>query len=230
MKILSKNSILNRLPVEIEKNRFLIFDAIRFSFQIIEENFSTLETRLLDLSINEKKGVPITFHYTWSIIDYTDRIRELLYQLPWEKPDEIIGDFKHLKDFRNTFQHLGGRGEMIINKKSPLYGILSWFYKDLESREFTPYSLFSGIQRGSKVEWKVPNLKESNSQINSILLQTVAEGKVVSEDLNKIMIDLRQLCKNLEDRLENMCQEKNLNAPDWERRQDILVVFKQNKE
>lgn len=207
MKILSENSILNRLPIEIEKKRFLIFDTIRFSFQIIEENFSTLESRLLDLSINTKKEVPTTFHFAWSIIDYTDRIRELLYQLPWEKPDEIIGNFKHLRDFRNTFQHLGSRGEMIINKKSPLYGVLSWFHKDLESKEFTPFSLFSGIQRGSKVEWTVPDLKDSNRQINSILLQTVAEGKVLSADLNEIMTDLKKLCMDLENRLENMCKE-----------------------
>ena len=46
MTILSENSILNRLPVEIKKNEFLIFDAVRFSFEILEHNFVTLEKRL----------------------------------------------------------------------------------------------------------------------------------------------------------------------------------------
>lgn len=55
MEILSKNSILNRLPVELKKNEFLIFDAVRFSFEILEHNFDILEKRLLDLSINSKK-------------------------------------------------------------------------------------------------------------------------------------------------------------------------------
>ena len=118
MKILSENSILNTLPAEIPKNEFLIFDAVRFSFEILENNFRILEIRLLDISLNNKKEVSITSHYAWSIIDYTDRIRELLYQLPWEKPDEILGNFKHLKDFRNTFQHLGKRKDTIIKKLS----------------------------------------------------------------------------------------------------------------
>jgi hypothetical protein len=229
MTILSENSILNRLPAEIKKNDFLIFDAVRFSFQILEHNFAILEKRLLDLSLNSKKEVPITFHYAWSIIDYTDRIRDLLIKLPWEKPNEIIGKFKHLKDFRNTFQHLGGKRDLIINKRSPLFGVLSWFYKDLKSGEFTPHTLISGIERGSKFEWTVPELNDSEKEINSILLQTLAGGKVMNAELNEIMKDLRSLCLELEKRIEQLCVDKNLIAPNWERKQDILIKIKQEK-
>jgi len=229
MKILTENSILNRLPVEIKKNEFLIFDAVRFSFEILEYNFEILENRLLNLSNNSKKEVPITFHYAWSIIDYTDRVRELLYQLPWKKPKEIIGNFAHLKDFRNTFQHLGARRDLIINKRSPLFGVLSWFYKDLKSGDFTPYTLISGIERGSKVEWTVPELKDSKNKINNILLQTLAEGKVVNADLNEIMQNLRALCMDLEGRLENLCIDEKLIAPNWEKKKDILIRFEQEK-
>lgn len=225
MKILSENSILYTLPVEIPKNEFLIFDAVRFSFEIMENNFKILENRLLELTLDKKKEVSITFHYAWSIIDYTDRIRELLYQLPWEQPDEIIGKFKHLKDFRNTFQHLGKRKDKILKKRSPIYGVLSWFYKDLKTQEFTPHTLVSGIQRGVDIKWTVPELKDSKKPINCILLRTLADGKLNSANLNMIMEDLRSLCLELENRIEVLCKEKGLEKPNWESQKDILIKF-----
>jgi len=229
MKILSENSILNTLPAEIPKNEFLIFDAVRFSFEIMENNFKILENRLLDLTLNKKKEVSITFHYAWSIIDYTDRIRELLRQLPWEKPDEIIGNFKHLKDFRNTFQHLGNRKDKILKKRSPIFGVLSWFYKDLETNEFTPHTLVSGIQRGVDIKWTVPELKDSTKPINCILLRTLADGKLNSANLNMIMDDLRNLSLELENRIEALCEEKGLKKLNWEKQKDILIKFNHGK-
>ena len=195
----------------------------------MENNFRILEIRLLDISLNNKKEVSITFHYAWSIIDYTDRIRELLYQLPWEKPDEILGNFKHLKDFRNTFQHLGKRKDTIIKKRSPLFGVLSWFYKDLETSEFTPHTLISGIQRGTDIEWTVPELKDSKKPINCILLRTLSEGKLNSANLNDIMEDLKRLCLELENRITSLCENKGLKKQNWESQKDILIKFEHGK-
>ena len=223
MNILSENSILLQLPSELPKNRFLIFDAVRFSFEIIESNFKTLESRLLDVSDNPKKEVSITFHYAWSIIDYTNRINDLLSQLPWEKKDEILGDFYDLKEFRNTSQHLGGRKNVLLKKNTPFYGVLSWFYKDLETEKFHPFAMISGIARGPEFGWKVPDLTKSESVINNIVIQTVDGKKVIKADLNSIMSDLKKLCVELERRLENFCVEHNVEPKNWIKHQDILI-------
>lgn len=110
-----------------------------------------------------------------------------------------------------------------------MFGVLSWFHKDLNTGNFTPYSLISGIERGSKLKWTVPELKDSKKEINNILLQTVAEGKVVSANFTNIMHDLRQLCKDLENRIEKLCREKGLTALNWERKKDILIKFQHGK-
>ena len=66
-----------------------------------------------------------------------------------------------------------------------MFGALSWFYKDLKTKEFTLHSLISGIERGSKFEWSFPELNNSENEIKSILLHTLAGGKIMNLELNE---------------------------------------------
>lgn len=230
MKILSENSILKTLPFELEHDKFLIFDSLRFTFEIIEHNYTELEKNLLLISETEKKNISATFNYAWGIIDNSSRLVKICEQLPWENKNEIIGNLSHINDFRNTYQHLGERiYESLLKTSSPFYGVLIWFYKNLETEDFIPTMAISGVSKEPFIEYKVPDLTSSTSKINNVIVQTVNKKELIRTDLTFLVQDLKNLCLNLENRLTKFCLAHNLESLNWKRRQDIVIKLVQEK-
>ncbi len=226
MKIIQEKSILYHLPQELPLKDFLIFDAVRFSFEIIDQNFEKLILELESTSETNERNVSQTFHYAWTIIDYTNRINDLLYQLPWENRDEILGDFYHLKDFRDTFQHLGIRNSAVLKKHTPFFGILSWFYQNQKTKKHKLHYLLSGVGRRADMGIKVPDTTKFDGKINNVSLHSLNQKKVIKTDLNKIVLDLFKLCTDLEKRIQEFYKRHNLTLADWTARRDIHVILK----
>lgn len=227
MKIIENNSILKNLPIEINRDEMLIFDSMRFAFEMIQHSYEKLTESLLKISnIDPDSNVPAIFGYAWSIIDNSVRIANICKQLPWENEKEIIGHLFYLKDFRNTYQHLDERiKESLIKTETPYFGVISWVHKDLKTHKFNLYQLISGnFVVGPNAKQIVPDLKESNEELNSILLHTVnKKAEMIETDLTKTLLDLRKLANELENRFEEYCKENNLIPRDWKARQDIVI-------
>ncbi|ESU18458.1 hypothetical protein FCR2A7T_29400 [Flavobacterium cauense R2A-7] len=227
MKIIDKTSILKNLPLEISRDEILIFDSLRFTLEMIDHSYDKLIESLLKISKGEPdRNVPAIFGYGWSIIDNSVRIANICKQLPWENENEILGHLHYLKNFRNTYQHLDERiRESLLKTESPFYGVISWVFKDLTNQKFNLYQLISGnLVVGPNAKQTVPDLKNSNEEINSILLHTVnKKAELIETDLTKALFNLKKLTNELERRLEEHCKENNIKALDWSKRQDIVI-------
>jgi hypothetical protein len=92
-----------------------------FHLRLLTKIFKKFITPLGKTSETDKRNVSETFNYAWNIFDYTNRISDLLHQLPCENKDIILGDLYHLKDVRNTFQHLGVRNSAVLKKHTPFF-------------------------------------------------------------------------------------------------------------
>jgi hypothetical protein len=66
MRILESTSILYNLPKEFQLKEFLIFDAVRFSLEIIDDSFEKLVAELEKASDTNKRNVSNSFHYAWT--------------------------------------------------------------------------------------------------------------------------------------------------------------------
>ena len=78
----------------------------------------------------------------------------------------------------------------MIENKSPFYGILSWYHKNLETDKLIPKILISGITWAFNADLKIPDVTNSSNEINDITLQTVNKKE-------KIIINLSELMQNL---------------------------------
>lgn len=230
MKILSDNSILNFLPQGINEEQLLVFDSLRITLEIIEHNYNCLEKNLGELSDPDKKkeNVAITFSFAWGIIDNISRFIKLYHKLPSESNYQILDRIKHINTFRNTIQHLHERiDESLLKNKSPFYGVLTWFHKDIQTYETIPYNLFSGLYlSGMGVKFTVPDLSSSNVYINDILIQTVDRNQIIQTNLTELINELKKVCEVMEKKLELFCKDNNLQKCDWSARKDILIRMK----
>ena len=230
MKLINENSPLKCLPVELGKKSILIFDSLRFTCEIIDHCYGQLTEELLKLSTNiTEKKAPQILGYAWSIIDNSKRLVSLCEQLPWENKSEIVGHLFYVNEFRNTFQHLDERiEESLLKTDTPFYGIISWFYKYQNSKKVDLLYLISGNVISANSELTVPNLENSNSELNHILLHTVnRKGEQIKTDIFEIMNNLKKLVSELEGRLEAHCSQFNLNLCNWGNRQDVLIRLQQ---
>jgi len=183
-----------------------------------------LEYLLINTSETNNRNVSKTFNKVWNIIDYTNRIKGLLHELPWENKGEILGAFYNLKGFRDTFQHLGIRSNTVIREKTAIYGLLTWFYRNPKTKKFRAHYLFSGVSRRANMKLTVPNTDKFNRKINSIQLHSVKKKKIIIADIRQIIKDLVDLRKNLEQRINDIYIKYNLEISNWDDRRDIHVI------
>ena len=233
MKILSENSVFKKLPIEMQGYQLLIMDAIRITFEMIEYNYESLEIKLHTLSQEnpKKKNVSHIFNDAWGIIDNTSRVIKLLKKIPSKSEHKILDEISYVNSFRNTLQHLDERiDESMIGNKSPFYGILIWYHKNLITGKLTPKIIISGIVYGFSVDYKVPNLGESIKEVNDIFIQTVDKKKTIVTNLSELIRNLKTICESNEKILENFFKTQGWNLCDWTARQDIMISLTNENE
>lgn len=80
--ILNQDSILHLLPSGINSKQIRILDSMRFSLEIIDYTYESLLKELTDISLhNKQKNLPKLMHYSWSLIDFTQRFYSLYKKL-----------------------------------------------------------------------------------------------------------------------------------------------------
>jgi hypothetical protein len=136
--IIERDSPIYHLPQSIDLTQALYLDGIRFAIEMIDLSFTRLQETLWYLSTQQQgknldTAITAALHDSWSIVDSVDRLRELLKLLPGmstaDSPGlaEFIDATEDIRLLRNTVQHLHRLMPMLVSKKIPVWGVLSWF-------------------------------------------------------------------------------------------------------
>jgi hypothetical protein len=228
--IIAENSILRDLPKELGERDLLIFDAIRFTIDIINNNWEILNEQLLHHSIGGKKNFIRIFNEVWSIIDNVYRFKKFYKLLPSKSNHQILEAIPDLHPFRNTLAHLDDRiNESLLKTNSAFYGSLTWIYRNDTIRKNQTLVAVSGIvQNNSKQFFQFETYDESSELIYGIKLQTVNKYDIIEISISDLILSLIQVIKTIEEGLETTCQ--HLDKMDWRHLRDILLIFNNEDE
>ncbi|GGG50808.1 hypothetical protein [Epilithonimonas arachidiradicis] len=231
-KIISEDSILNYLPIELDKYQLLIFDSIRITLQMIQNDFDLLEQLIEEIeddSVNYQNDRIKAFGYVWGIIDKTHRLVKIYKKLPSKSKYKVLDKIKVVDKFRNTFQHLDERiDESLVKNKLPFYGTISWFY--FENDEIKTKMIVSGIIYGLNVQFIYPDKKNYSKKINDITLHAVDRNSYISLNISSLINDIIELKDQNENLLTKIFIEKKWNLRDWTADRDIFITLKSEKE
>ncbi len=165
--LINKNSVLFRLPKNLNSKQRLVLDGIRYSVQIADQSFLSLLNSLFMYSAIEPtlQSSAAIFANAWSIVDSLTRLDKLLNCLTELHDQEPIKQFREkakIKRMRNHIQHLDERFDKLVELRRPTWGTLTWirFEKDfLKSREFEHHTLTAGSFQSTFVDCELPTGK-----------------------------------------------------------------------
>lgn len=137
--MISRDSILRRLPADNDVPMLIVMDGIRHAGEIAGLAYGRLLGTLTDIALNEYVGDAIGDRYTsafldaWSVVDAIDRFRALWELLP-RAPDAVnppgVQPFREVaepvRNLRNVADHLAQRLEYVVACKGTALGSLSW--------------------------------------------------------------------------------------------------------
>lgn len=134
------DSILRRLPPQLDRKQALFFDGIRHAVEIIQLAHSRLQQTLTDIALNytstplKPELFTIAFLDAWALVDAIDRFRALWVLLPNAQrgpAPEGVKTFSELsqpvRELRNVADHLAQRADYVIARQGTALGELSWY-------------------------------------------------------------------------------------------------------
>lgn len=240
--IINRDSILYNLPGQLLRKDLFILDSLRFTLELIDQNYSLFIKELNNLSVNHgiknneyRKNLIPVFNYCWSIIDNSQRFIKLYKLLPSKNNHALIKEISKITPLRNTFQHMDERiDECLLEYDVPFYGALSWEVnlgvKDTMHKFFAISGLFlPSIDKDYRVEKK--NIPKN--EIQKITLQTFIRKGTKSNyefvkkeiDISEFYLDLKNVVKEFESNLETQFKNQNAILVDWIKRRDIVLRF-----
>lgn len=138
--MIDRDSILRRLPANLDRRQVLFLDGIRHAAEIASFAHRRLQATLTQLAVGEHEGAKADNLYTsafldaWSLVDVIDRFRTLWKLLPYSTPAAPLPGTKSfaeitqsIRDLRNVSDHLGQRADYVVAQKGTALGVLSWF-------------------------------------------------------------------------------------------------------
>lgn len=133
--LVGKDSLLRRLPTNLELRQLILLDGIRYAAEMIGLGYSRLRAALQEFSPgssseNSPAQFPEAFADAWLIVDSTNRLRGLVRALPRAKEADPVQEFLRetevVKDLRDSVQHLNARVERLVTKKQHAWGSIAW--------------------------------------------------------------------------------------------------------
>ncbi len=229
--ILDSGSILRFLPINIVKRQFQIFDSLRFSLDIIDNNWIRLNKQLISYSTqknNTVRNLPQLYSDVWSIIDNVQRFILLHSELHIKGQENLTKDIRYVKEFRNTFQHLNERiDEVLIDLDIPIYGILYWNYLNPRTQKVEAFITSSGISKYPlKFNYdfqKLDNLTDIDNIVFDTVIRRKSKFQRESLNLSLLITELVKVVKVFDSDLEIRFSELELRPVDWTKRKDILI-------
>ena len=187
--LLSTNSGFRNPPLILEPYQVVAFDAVSMTCDYIDHDYSEL-LRNLELFALEKyhetKPHKI-FNHAWSFIDNTYKLYGILKSLRISDEGDLLNSLLLTKPFRNTWQHIDSRIEYAKNHGLPLYGAISWYYKN--HGVFQAISLQSGSLRASTEITIDAYEYDQDKIIQKIMFQSFTRGKKAYNKRLNISLD-----------------------------------------
>lgn len=138
--MLGKDTLLRRLPAEVDPKQALFIDGIRHAVEIIDLAYGRLRDTLTYIATEDPSTLDLptasahAFLDAWAMVDAVDRFRMLCQQMPGAKQTPPTPDAVPLKtvtqpfrDLRNVADHLSARADFVISRGGAALGTLSWF-------------------------------------------------------------------------------------------------------
>lgn len=234
--LIGKDSILNKIPPNLEQRQIFLLEGIRYCGNSIFISFLTLKKELEYVSNNSlrSQSCSIIFKEAWSQIDSTHRLTNLLsalYSYDPENEKASGDDFEYLlqvKPFRHTFQHLDERiDELLLELNAPVWGNISWA-NFLNKEQCKAFVLSAGHPRNN-FESRIVNPAGQTIQgpIDLITIEAVQKDineKIARINLSELYRRTEKVIKKIEEQTEEQISEyKKEGLVDGNLGQDLLV-------
>jgi hypothetical protein len=140
--MITRDSILRRLPPNLDRRQALFIDGIRHAAEIATLAYGRLGQTLTQIATHDDQGADADNLYTaafldaWSLVGVIDRFRTLCSLLPYAThtpvpPPPGKKSFAELtqpiRDLRNVADHLAVRADYVVARRGAALGTLSWF-------------------------------------------------------------------------------------------------------
>lgn len=125
--LVSNDSPLRKLPVNLSPEQRLIVDGIRYAAEIIELALERLTNTLKSISPNDLPHIS-AFSDAWTIVDSAHRFFKLTSRLK-SKPlsrQETPATVANVIKLRNAFHHIHENYNNLANLKTPAFGHICW--------------------------------------------------------------------------------------------------------
>ena len=133
--MLSPESPLRRLPVNLQRRQVMFTDALRLSAEMAAYSYQNLERLLKELVARDRtkqiEGAMIqAIVNAYGVIDAANRFREVLRCFPGLKQNAVFQVFiratASVETLRDVIQHINSELHDIGEKKSSALGTLTW--------------------------------------------------------------------------------------------------------
>lgn len=138
--MLASDSILRRLPPEVNPKQALFIDGIRHSVEIMDLAFTRLRATLTNIATADPEALNLpaasthAFLDAWAMVDAIDRFRTLCKLMPNSIPGTLPPGTETLeavtqpfRNLRNVADHLAERADYVVSKGGAALGTLTWF-------------------------------------------------------------------------------------------------------
>jgi hypothetical protein len=245
--IISKESPLRKIPVNLDTRQVFIFEGIRYCADMISLGFQILHNELVTVSAEEKlndHSCTLIFKEAWGMIDTTHRLLKLMAlcvdseeeggdtEIVENSPADHYRFLKNsIRNARNTFQHLDERiDELLIPMNAPVWGNMSWL--KIENKDLIKsFVLCSGHPR-EQYESTIINpaglkFKAAIDRITIEIVQKSAPNNIMRIELDDLVYRVERLIQSIESQLEAQIKAyKNQGIDDGTYAQDILITVR----
>ncbi len=138
--MLSADSILRRLPPNLDRKQVLFLDGLRHAAEMIDLGYTRLRATLTQIALDRVSGTKEPTEFTgafldaWAVVDAIDRFRLLLHSLPGAQPPDPTDEFasyvqhtEQVRKLRNVADHLAQRADYVVACAGTALGELSWY-------------------------------------------------------------------------------------------------------
>lgn len=231
LKLLNNESSFLSLPKEFGKEWVLKVDILRYSLELIENQyellFSNLENKVNGLGIDTFKKNPILLDYAWLIIEKSHGFFQLVKKLESEYIFENSNLWESIRLIRNTQQHLDERLEQFDLTDHPFLGYLSIVFKNVSSNEDNMMFILGGYALRN-LTFGTADIKFFEYQnFKSVTLNSIdRSGNKHSVDLIELFKELVNFILYLEEKIDSIIKKNNLVKFDWTKSRDLSVLLK----
>ncbi len=211
--MLSKNSVLRRIPVVIEPKTAMFIDGIRHAVEISEFAYQRLSATLTELALNPPESEELrtistaVFLDAWAMVDAIDRFRMLYQQMPgisFGAPTPGIMTLKEACEpfrlLRNVADHIAQRADFVVSRgNGAALGVLTW----LTCFQVEPFNAYMCMLRPGTLR-AVPELENGplTATFDWPTSRICLSAGGYEANLSEIRAHIERRVKHLEEQLE----------------------------